>query len=303
MRLIETELEDWSKISQLSSHFLRSFVFRGQENSAWSLSTSIERQKKIGYGIYNYSTDEKWMVDEFSRKYQLYCDHKIKDKNWFEYLALMQHFGAPTRLLDFSYSIYIASYFATINSNSNCSIWAINNFALKRAFEKSADIKYGTLLKDQVNDDMIGYVNSFIGKFGDNISQRAVLPVIPKHFSERLSKQQGLFLIPSDSNCSFMKNLKDCLLIEDSEFEQINFGELVKNLTPESNKNPTGMSELTNFKSSQKFVNEIGVVKFNMNANQIVPIISMLSQMNITGEVLFPGLEGLAKSLVQKQMR
>lgn len=42
----------------------------------------------------------------------------------------MQHHGTPTRLLDFTQSIYIAMYFALIDSTTDACIWAINDLWL-----------------------------------------------------------------------------------------------------------------------------------------------------------------------------
>src|SRR5580704_15740200 len=52
------------------------------------------------------------------------------------WLAAMQHYGAPTRLLDFTYSPYVALYFALRNRNDNeaesdAEVWAINAAAVK----------------------------------------------------------------------------------------------------------------------------------------------------------------------------
>jgi hypothetical protein len=38
----------------------------------------------------------------------------------------MQHHGAPTRLLDFTYSIYVAAYFALESADADAAVWAVN---------------------------------------------------------------------------------------------------------------------------------------------------------------------------------
>ena len=48
---------------------------------------------------------------EFRRAYHDYATHIPSQGSVIEWLALMQHHGAPTRLLDFSYSVYVAAYF------------------------------------------------------------------------------------------------------------------------------------------------------------------------------------------------
>jgi hypothetical protein len=53
---------------------------------------------------------------------------------------LMQHYKAPTRLLDWSYSPYLAAYFAcSSNPNIDGAIWALNmqadDFTMPAAFD------------------------------------------------------------------------------------------------------------------------------------------------------------------------
>ena len=44
----------------------------------------------------------------------------------FHWLALMQHHGAPTRLLDFTWSPYVAAFFALERTLGDGVVWAMN---------------------------------------------------------------------------------------------------------------------------------------------------------------------------------
>ena len=44
----------------------------------------------------------------------------------FQWLALMQHYGAPTRLLDFTWSPYVAAFFALERTLGDGVVWAMN---------------------------------------------------------------------------------------------------------------------------------------------------------------------------------
>lgn len=67
------------------------------------------------------------MIKEFKWKFPSYEKKLIpKDGEFIEWLSIMQHFGAPTRLLDFSQSMYVALFMAMDNSfYDNFSIWCI----------------------------------------------------------------------------------------------------------------------------------------------------------------------------------
>jgi hypothetical protein len=55
---------------------------------------------------------EDILLRNFMRKYHHYSQHIPDRGNTLEWLSVMQHYGAPTRLLDFTYSVYVAAYFA-----------------------------------------------------------------------------------------------------------------------------------------------------------------------------------------------
>src|SRR5258708_4434671 len=68
------------------------------------------------------------------RTYHQYANHVPRKNSEIEWLSVMRHHGAPTRLLDFTYSIYVAAYFALETADMDCAVWAVNGpWALKES--------------------------------------------------------------------------------------------------------------------------------------------------------------------------
>lgn len=63
----------------------------------------------------------------------------LPDADFIETLAAIQHYGGPTRLLDFTYSAAVALHFATNNQEATDSptVWAVN---LRRFNERLKEI-------------------------------------------------------------------------------------------------------------------------------------------------------------------
>jgi hypothetical protein len=61
----------------------------------------------------------------FERKSRLFLAD-VPNNDEIEWLALMQHHGAPTRLLDFTWSPYVAAFFALERATEDAAVWAIN---------------------------------------------------------------------------------------------------------------------------------------------------------------------------------
>ncbi|MCX2739073.1 FRG domain-containing protein [Pontibacter anaerobius] len=102
------------------NRFRSSFVYRGTWSKSFDLGTSIMR---IGP---KYEELEPHLLRNF-RKYA-YSNSTPGDSIW-NWLAVAQHHGLPTRLLDWTYSPYVALHFATANLNhydkDGC-VWCIN---------------------------------------------------------------------------------------------------------------------------------------------------------------------------------
>jgi hypothetical protein len=113
---------------------LEGWVFRGHTSKSYRLQPSIEREYPL-----EWPEVEDRALREFQSKARMHMgaaslpnsDDKL---GW---LAIMQHYGAPTRLLDFTYSPYIALYFALRNHRANervshAEVWGIDAAALRR---------------------------------------------------------------------------------------------------------------------------------------------------------------------------
>jgi len=287
---IITEIKNWEMIFQLDRNFLSDFVFRGQGNSTWDLTTSIERNI-LKFNSHNslksYTNTERWMLLEFKRKAHLYSNYNIDYNNNFECLTILQHYGAPTRLLDFTNSFFIATYFAIADSNEDAAIWAINRKILSINFRqdyynKYIQEKYG---EDENNCTAIDFANEFLSPFPKNIKYPSiVIPLAPKLFNERLARQQGLFLIPINSDISFFDNLKSAFRIKKIEFKNLNIDELI------------------DYSKERQFANDTQLIKIVIPKTLRVDIVRYLKDMNITSEILFPGLDGLARSLIHNKL-
>src|SRR5262245_6198309 len=101
-------LKTWKDIDKFAK---QGWLFRGQRSAKWELVTSLERCCDRNQVAADHRRQlEDRIFREFRRAYHLYAQHIPKPELVTEWLSLMQHYGAPTRLLDFSYSIYVAAY-------------------------------------------------------------------------------------------------------------------------------------------------------------------------------------------------
>lgn len=184
------------------------WAFRGQRNSDWRLETSLERVLK---GVNTVPSDaEDYSIREFRRRAHQYMTDLPVVEDTLEWLALMQHHGAPTRLLDFTRSPYVGLHFALRDAAevSECAVWAINYYNLKQRaasyISKTIHSTFNELY------DSFGTPQLFKDVFMSQV-WRLVCPMQPFRMNERLTIQQGLFLCPGSPNFSFEENLVQVL--------------------------------------------------------------------------------------------
>jgi hypothetical protein len=196
-------LSSWPEFSSYITRFSESWAFRGQANADWVLNNAIERTGFIqqGNGI------EARFVAEFQRGASNYLSKDQTPEHLIEWLALMQHHGAPTRLLDLSWSPFIAAYFAfeftPVHEDHRVAIWCLNVSHLrKRSLEILAQ-EFGDALQE--NNNLINEKLFQILFYQNN--KRLVFPVEPFGMNRRYSLQQSVFLSTGTSEAPFMEQL------------------------------------------------------------------------------------------------
>lgn len=99
----------WSKFEKFMADCAApEWVFRGQGDEAWKLRPKIGRSDVLG--IEWDPSVEVGLFEEFCRRARQF-DPGVGFGAW-DWLALAQHYGLPTRLLDWTQNPPVAAYFA-----------------------------------------------------------------------------------------------------------------------------------------------------------------------------------------------
>jgi hypothetical protein len=105
----------------------RGWAFRGQRDARMPLLTAIARYLQYA-GVHPdaWPGQEERILRIFQRKAHLFLTHIPPEDDSFQWLGLMQHHGAPTRLLDLTWSPYVAAFFALERGEELAAVWAFN---------------------------------------------------------------------------------------------------------------------------------------------------------------------------------
>lgn len=105
------------------------YIFRGHSNVDWKLMATFDRK----YGRLPFE-ERKKLENLFIESFKELCitwDGKEKFQNYTQdqLRTVGQHYGLPTRLLDWTYSLYIAAFFAFSdmdNTSEKVAIWILD---------------------------------------------------------------------------------------------------------------------------------------------------------------------------------
>lgn len=100
----------------------RQFAWRGQVNAGWALHSSLYRRLKLTCGSnpneLKFSAEEQEILANLHR-WGLHNTQSRGRLSVLNQLAVLQHFGAPTRLIDVSFNAWVGVFFAVEQKWSN----------------------------------------------------------------------------------------------------------------------------------------------------------------------------------------
>ena len=173
------------------------FVFRGQSDSDWGLQSTLERTLGRKWNARDARKFEDYSLDVFKSKYHIYRGTEHLPKSKLSWLSVMQHYGVPTRLIDFTTSPYIALYFALETydplSKKDLSIYCLDYSAI---MEKSIEYMKGKdKLFNESRSTIQGQQDSIFEDKGDRYSYDIAWVTETIELKARIDRQSGTFLI------------------------------------------------------------------------------------------------------------
>jgi hypothetical protein len=177
-------LKSWDEFLKLITEPpYANWAYRGERDERWPLHTSLARYfLNFGVAAAAWPRQEARILRVFQRKAHQFLPSPPALDDDFQWLALMQHHGAPTRLLDFTWSPYVAAFFALERTLGDGVVWAINPFGLDS----------GAVKHSKMDPRLKGNFTRYFLKG----TQRFVWLGEPHTMNRRLIAQSGTFVVP-----------------------------------------------------------------------------------------------------------
>ena len=171
------------------------FIYRGQAKDSWGLKPSLTRLlDSLGFSRGDGNAIEKSLLYRFKNRAHLFLDPRVDPSGsgspfqiaaYLEWWSLMQHYRAPTRVLDWTSSPLVALYFATNDHwKEDGALWIAHGGLLNEAAAPS-----GILEKPTQNSSDFWWKDD---------PERVVGVMAKARPTERMLAQQGCFTVSPD---------------------------------------------------------------------------------------------------------
>lgn len=240
--ILEQEYD--SKIDRYRS----SYLYRGLSNVNYHLETSLRRNCK------NMQNQLEMSILRNFTKYAAHNEGQLKESLWRQ-LAIGQHHGLPTRLLDWTYSPLIGLHFAMTSKDlskmdeSDSVLWKIDI----REMNSLLPERYINRLNDEsaylFTIQMLNQLADNFAAYDMDMQNKAMVLLEPPSIDQRIINQYSYFMIV-----------------------------------------PAGINNIEEFLNK----NTSNTVKYIIDKKLKWRIRDMLDQMNINERIVYPGLDGLS---------
>lgn len=160
--------------------------FRGHGKASWSLKPGWYRFPVATPGLGTNYYNEATLLETFKLRAPMYLE-RVPATDW-EWLFLMQHYGIPTRLLDWTESSLIALYFAIRDSvgDADAAVWVMNPWWLNRA-------TFGDYVLFPADDPRAA--THAPPRPNQRIQGTLPIAITPIHANHRIAAQRGVFTV------------------------------------------------------------------------------------------------------------
>ena len=226
-----------------------SYLYRGMPNVTYKMRTSLSRCCK---GLQ--ATLEPAILENFA-KYAIREDPSVSQSVW-NRMITGQHYGLPTRLLDWSHSALVALHFAMTEDNleemgeHDCVVWRIDMQEQINHLPEKYRLAVGKAQTTLFSVEMLTSITDSLYQYDEDMGDHSMVIIEPPSSNSRIATQYSFFsLVPMG-----MKDIEQYL------------------------------NEYTNH-----------TVKYVIDRQLRWRVRDMLDQLNISERILYPGLEGLSK--------
>jgi len=185
---IESVSELIQKLKENTEYLKIPVWYRGQGNFQWNLEPKLLRVHS--------SPPETFYFNKFRQDATMIINHTPKTE--FDWLFLMQHYGIPTRLLDWSESPLVSLYFAVNDSliKEDAALWVLLPTELNKYSNYRPEHEFEVPSFD--DEHLKNYLPSTIAK--ERKSSLYPMAAIAPRNSSRMQSQQGVFTISHREN-------------------------------------------------------------------------------------------------------
>lgn len=294
----QSPADDYSNIQPIKNPVDNSFLFRGMSNNKYQLLPGVFRKNTSGKAIYTTYTTEidllKFFIQEASAYLTIPSDDYVR---WAEYA---QHFGVPTRFLDWSSNPLVALYVCCKNNpDTPGTVWVLNRkdyeritvskqnlshpdkdriTCVKELLEGKSSLDYPIVYTPSYVDSRMSAQGSYFMVWGKN--EEPLDKLIPESIADSISELNEntclwQFSVPANSKKKILRSLDDIGINEKTLFPGLEgIGRYIENKFKFDNSDLNNMDVLQPDTSPTPLLKELIKVSESLTEEEIKKVLN-----------------------------